>query len=342
MILALIDHEQGTLNETSLEMLTLGRELAQSLNVPLAAVLIGEAAHPLADGLAAHGISIAFAAAHPRLTAYAPDAWAHTLHRLIEAEQPPVVLAPGSERGNDVLARLAARAELPFAANCIAAKAGEPFTVTRLRWGGSLLEEAHLPGAPKLLSVAPHTLPAEAAPAAASLAVRPFTPTLADDDFRVQVAAREETAGDRVSLAEARIVVGGGRGVGSAEGFAVLEELAALLGGAVGCSRAVTNHGWRPHAEQVGQTGTRIAPEIYIACGISGAIQHMVGCKGARHILAVNTDPEAPIIARADTAIIGDLHKVLPAIVSLINEQLSRTTGGEHGNGGEGSEGGGE
>jgi electron transfer flavoprotein alpha subunit len=123
-----------------------------------------------------------------------------------------------------------------------------------------------------------------------------------------------------VSLADARVVVGGGRGVGSAGGFRVLEELAELLGGAVGCSRAVTSLGWRPHADQVGQTGTPIAAELYIACGVSGAFQHMVGCSRAKHILAINTDPEAPIVAKADYAIVADLHAVVPALAAEIRK----------------------
>jgi electron transfer flavoprotein alpha subunit len=131
-----------------------------------------------------------------------------------------------------------------------------------------------------------------------------------------QVATRD--AG--ISLAEAPVVVGGGRGVGSEAGFTLLEELAELLGGAVGGSRVVTNLGWRPHADQIGQTGTRIAPELYIACGISGAIQHMVGAKGSKRILAINSDPEAPIMAKADYAVVGDLHKVLPAIIAEIKK----------------------
>jgi electron transfer flavoprotein alpha subunit len=113
-------------------------------------------------------------------------------------------------------------------------------------------------------------------------------------------------------------VVGGGRGVGSAEGFADLDELAALLGGAVGVSRVVTSAGWRPHAQQVGQTGTRIAPDLYIACGISGAIQHIVGCRSAKAILAINTDRDAPMVTRATYAVIGDLHAVLPAIIAAV------------------------
>ncbi len=126
-----------------------------------------------------------------------------------------------------------------------------------------------------------------------------------------------------VSLADARVVVGGGRGVGSSEAFAQIVELAALLGGAVGVSRAVTSAGWRPHAEQVGQTGMRIAPELYIACGISGAIQHMVGARTAKRILAINTDREAPMVTQATYAVIGDLHAIVPAI----NAEIRRTTG---------------
>jgi electron transfer flavoprotein alpha subunit len=138
------------------------------------------------------------------------------------------------------------------------------------------------------------------------------------------VVAREsaERSGG-VSLATARVVVGGGRGVGGPDGFGPLEELAALLGGALGVSRVVTSQGWRPHRQQVGQTGTRISPELYLACGISGAIQHMAGCLSAKHIVAVNTDPDAPIIARADYAVIGDLNQVIPALIEALRQRGS-------------------
>jgi electron transfer flavoprotein alpha subunit len=143
---------------------------------------------------------------------------------------------------------------------------------------------------------------------------------LSDKDFRVRVVSRVEATRDKVSLTDARVVVSGGRGVGSTEGFESLEELAALLKGAVGCSRAVTNEGWRPHSDQVGQTGSRVAPEVYFACGVSGAIQHYVGCKGSKNIIAINTDPEAPILAKAHYAVIGDLHQVVPAISEAIKK----------------------
>ena len=320
MIIGLIEHDRGKLNDLSLEMLTFGRRLASQLNVPLQAVLIGEAARPLADRVRAYGVSTVHLAQHGRLDDYAPEAWAQSVVELIATLKPQVVMAAGSDRGNEVMAHVAARTRLPVAANCTEAQPGDPFVVTRLRWGGSLLEEARLKGTVKLLTIALHATAAEEAPAAGDLALNSFTPALAEKDFRVRITRRVESAGGKVSLAEARVVVGGGRGVGSAEGFKPLEELAEMLGGAVGCSRAVTSLGWRPHADQVGQTGTRIAPELYIACGVSGAIQHMVGCKGAKRILAINTDPGAPIVAQADYAVIGDLHQVVPALGAEIRK----------------------
>lgn len=321
MILALIEHDRGTLNPLSLEMLTFARDLAGRQSLPLEAVVVGEDGRGVAGELAGWDIARLHVAEHSRLTDYAPEAWAHSLLHLIQTESPQAVLAAGTDRGNEVLAHVAARANLPLAANCVAAQPGEPYHITRIRWGGSLLEEATLNGSPKLLTVAPHTIPAEAAPGGEPPELVSVTPPLDDRDFRVQVVERVETRGDKVTLVDARVVVGGGRGVGSAGGFASLDELAAALNGAVGCSRAVTNEGWRPHADQVGQTGTRIAPDLYIACGISGAIQHMVGCKGAKHVLVVNTDPQAPILSKADYAIIGDLHQVVPAIVEELKKQ---------------------
>jgi electron transfer flavoprotein alpha subunit len=188
-----------------------------------------------------------------------------------------------------------------------------------VRWGGSLLEHAQLDGSPLLLTVAPHAVAAGTANGGQA-DVRSLVPELTDADLVVRVSERVGTASAGVSLADADVVVSGGRGVGSAEGFAVLEELAALLGAAVGCSRAVTMAGWRPHTDQVGQTGTKISPEIYIACGISGATQHMAGCRGAKRLLAINPDAEASIFTSADYAVIGDLHEVVPAISEAVRQ----------------------
>jgi electron transfer flavoprotein alpha subunit len=244
---------------------------------------------------------------------YAPAAWARSLVNAVEEHSPSALLAPGTDRGNEVLAHLAAMLDLPMAANCVSITPGDPATVTRIRWGGSLLEDARVYGSPLLATVAPYAVAAE--PAEVEL-VR----LAASEDGAVTVIEHVPASSSGVSLADADVVVSGGRGVGSAEGFAVIEELAALLGGAVGCSRAVTSAGWRPHTDQVGQTGTKISPEIYIACGISGATQHLAGCKGAKKLLAINPDGEASIFASADYAVIGDLHEVVPAISAEIRK----------------------
>ena len=252
---------------------------------------------------------------HDRLDEYAPEAWAQAIVEL----EPEVVVAPGTDRGHEVLAHVASRLDVPMAANVVeAAFDGDSLHLTRQRWGGSLLEDAILSGTPKLLTVAAHAV--EARPAGLATTVEEFTPALAEEHFVVRVTRREEPTAGAVRLDTARVVIGGGRGVGSKEGFEPLEELASLLGGAVGGSRVVTNLGWRPHSDQVGQTGARIAPDLYIACGVSGAIQHIVGCKGAKRILVINKDHNAPIVARADWAVIGDLHEIVPAIVAELRK----------------------
>jgi electron transfer flavoprotein alpha subunit len=245
---------------------------------------------------------------------FAPDSLADAA-AAIDAS---AIFAAGTERGNDVMARVAARLGLPFAANCIAAEPGDPVTVTRLRWGGSLLEEARLHSARPLISVAPHTVSPD---------YQAIPPRITADspDYPgsspVRVVEHIKPTNGGVSLAEAKVIVSGGRGVGSKEGFAIIEELAGLLGGAVGCSRAVTSAGWRPHSDQVGQTGTKVAPEVYIACGISGATQHMAGLKGAKRIVAINSDPQAPLMLNADYVVVGDLKEIVPAISAEIRKR---------------------
>jgi len=303
--LVLVEHADGVATDVSLQALA----LAAGLGGEVHALLIGPGASGAAGGVP---VAVAHVAEHPALDAFAPDAWAAIICSLADRIGATAVVAPGTGPATDAMARAAVRVGEPLAANVTAVTAGTPLSLTRLRWGGSLLEEAELHAGRALLTVAPHTVAAVVAGIPGS--VETFTPELADADLVVRVRDHVAPPAGGVSLADAKVVVTGGRGVGSAEGFAVIEELAALLGGAVGCSRAVTMSGWRPHTDQVGQTGNKIAPEIYIACGVSGATQHIAGAKGAKRILAVNTDPEAPIMSIADYAVVGDLHEVVPAI----------------------------
>jgi electron transfer flavoprotein alpha subunit len=305
--LVVVEHQGGELADVSLQALAFTRGLVPGVEIH--ALLVGPGSRDAA-GLGAHGVATAHVAEHDALASFAPVAWARIVIDLADRLGASTIVAAGSDVGNEVLARVAARLDLPFAANVVAADGSR---VTRTRWGGSLLEEAQIHAARVLLTVTPHAVAADAV-GSAQATVEPFTPALDPDDLVVRVVEHVAAPAGGVSLAEAKVVVSGGRGAGSAEGFAVIEELAALLGGAVGCSRVVTSAGWRPHTDQVGQTGTKISPELYIPCGISGATQHIAGCRGAKRILAINADADAPIFASADYGVIGDLHEILPAI----------------------------
>ncbi len=291
--------------------------LARSLGTGVGAVLFGGAVP--ADTLAGYGVTDAYLVEPSAVAGYAPRAWARVLAGLIAQAGATAVLAAGTDRGHEVLAHLGAITGLPMAANCTEVTPHGPgaHRVVRHRWAGLLLEEAILEAPVALLTVAADAVQAAAAETPAPVAVHVRTAELADEDLRVLAVESPAGAGG-ASLATARVVVGGGRGVGGPDGFAPLEELAGLLGGVVGVSRVVTSEGWRPHRQQVGQTGTKITPEVYLACGISGAIQHVAGCAGARHIIAINTDPGAPIVARADYAVLGDLHQVVPALIEAL------------------------
>jgi electron transfer flavoprotein alpha subunit len=312
-VLALIEHMDGEPTEPTLQALTFARRYAAG--EPVEAVAVGIAPR----GLGEHGVATVHVAEHEVFGSHAPAAIAQAVVDVTRRTAAQAVIAAGTDQGNEVMAHAAAKLDLPLATNCVDATAGEPASVTRIRWGGSLLEEAQVHGAVKLLTVQPHSVAIEPASAVEPVVER-FAPELPAADLAVHVVGHVAAAAGGVTLAEAKVVVSGGRGAGSAEGFGVIEELAELLGGAVGCSRVVTSAGWRPHTDQVGQTGTKISPELYIPCGISGATQHIAGCRGAKRILAVNSDPEAPILASADYAVIGDLHEVLPAISEAIRK----------------------
>lgn len=320
-LLMILEHDRGAWSDANDEALTAGRSLAATMGADLHAVLIGKGAASLSAQAGSGGAAVIHIVSHPMLTDFGPEAYGESVVQLIETAAPTAVMAIGTSRGNEVLAQVAARMDLPFVANCLEVAPGaDSWTMTRVQWGGSLLEDAALQAEVKLVSYGHHAVVAAEPASPGAGEVVDFTPDLNLELARTIVVDRDiQTAG--VTLSTASVVVSGGRGVGSAEGFASLEELAELLGGRVGCSRAVTNLGWRNHTDQVGQTGTRIAPEIYIATGISGAIQHWVGAMASKRILAINTDPEANMVVKADYAVIADLHEVVPAIAAEIKRR---------------------
>lgn len=273
----------------------------------------------VADDAARHGASVVHVLDDALLANYGPETWGQAVAQVVDQLAPEVVVAAASARGGEVLAHVAARLDEPLVANVSEVTTADDgaWHVVRSRWGGSLLEQARLEAERKLMTMLPHAVDPVVVDEAAVADIE-YPDVTVDEALVRSCVVDEVVTSTGMSLATAPVVVGGGRGVGSGDGFGQLERLADLLGGAVGCSRVATNNGWRPHSDQVGQTGTAIAPDIYIACGISGAIQHWAGAKSAKHVLAVNTDAEANMVAKADWAVIGDLHTFVPALIEAI------------------------
>ncbi|MGH3472666.1 MAG: electron transfer flavoprotein subunit alpha/FixB family protein [Nocardioidaceae bacterium] len=327
MILVFVETDAEGATETSLETLTMARGLAERSGLgPLGAILVGaleqDAMERTLAQLGEQGVAVVRHAEDPQLSSYAAGAWAAAVVHSCRASAADIVMAAGTPRGSEILAHVATRLDVPMAANVVAVDVVEPpLVVSRQVMNGAALEEMRLAATPAVMTVAGHASEIRTAAAPATPTVESFAPALTAADLVGAVRRTEDVASDDTSaLTGARVVVGAGRGVGSADGFGDLLELTELLGGALGASRVVTSLGWRPHSEQVGQTGSRVSPDIYIACGISGAIQHWAGMQSAKTILAINTDADAPMVTKAHYAVIGDLHEIVPAI----NEELRR------------------
>ena len=325
MILVFVETDDSGAAEASLETITFARDLADS--GPIHAVVVGRLAEGTVDQLGGYGVAEVHHAVGDAFAAYGGAAWAAAIETVHAATGAVAVTASGSPRGNEVLAHLAARLDVAMAANvvgCAPADDTAAFLVTRQVVGGAVLEEMRLDDRPAVFSVAGHAVEARRAGDPVPATRTEYSPQPAEADLVARVVSTEAGEPDRSgSLRSARVVVGAGRGAGSADGFGPVEELAGLLDGSLGVSRVVTSLGWRPHHEQVGQTGSRISPELYVPCGISGAIQHWAGCASSKTILAINTDEDAPMVTKATYAVIGDMHEIVPAI----NEEIRRRRG---------------
>ena len=320
MILVLVETLGDEVVEVSREALTFARQLGDDLG----AIVVGGPAAPFADQLGGYGVREVLEVTGDAFSAYAPAVWAAAVQTAVQQTGASAVLATGTPRGNEILAHVACRLGVAMAANVVAVDSREPLQVSRQVLGGAAMEEMSLDTSPAVLSVAGHALEAQPAAEATACSVRALEVTVDERDLAARVVRTEvgESA-DSGTLKSAKVVIGAGRGAGGPDGFNDVLELTELLNGALGVSRVVTSLGWRPHREQVGQTGSKIAPDVYIPCGISGAIQHWAGCSSAKAILAINTDADAPMVTKAHYAVIGDMHEVVPAI----NAEIRRRKG---------------
>jgi electron transfer flavoprotein alpha subunit len=317
-VLVLVETDESGVSEVSRETLTFVRRLGDDVT----ALVIG----PLPDGaveqLGSYGVAGIRQADGEAFSTYAAAAWAAAV--VAASEGVAVVVAGGTPRGGDVMAHVACRLGVAMAANVVAVESTDPLVVSRQVLGGAAMEELPLEDSVAVLTVAGHACDPQPADSATSPEVSALDVTVSEPDLRARVARTEPGEPDQSgSLKSARVVVGVGRGAGGPDGFSEVLELTDLLGGSLGVSRVVTSLGWRPHHEQVGQTGSRVSPDLYVACGISGAIQHWSGMSSSKTILAINTDPDAPMVTKAHYAVIGDLHEVVPAI----NEEIKKRKG---------------
>ncbi len=308
----------ATLKSISFELVTAARSLGDGHAV--AAILVGASSAGLAPQLAAHGVDRVLVLDDARLDAYSPDGWARALANAARERKPATILAAATTRGRELAARLAAELDVGLVSDVISISLADgQLQAVRPIYSGRAIAHVCLSSVPHMATVRPGSYPAWSEAAAGELVQLP----VGDYQPRAVVTATEAAASARPDVAEADIIVTGGRGMGGPEHFNLIETLADELGAAVGASRAVVDAGWRPHSEQVGQTGKTVSPSLYIACGVSGSMQHLAGMKTSKRIVAVNKDPEAPIFLVADYGIVGDVFEVLPALTEAIRQLKS-------------------
>jgi electron transfer flavoprotein alpha subunit len=314
-VLVVVEHAAGVVKKVTLEMLT----LARSLGEPAAVVLGGPgAAAPLVDRLAEYGAATVYAAEHEDLDGFLVAPKAAVLASLVTSASPAAVLLGSTQEGKELAGRLAVKLDNGLLTDVVALDADG--VATQVAFAGSTIVKSKVARGLPLVTVRPNSL--TPAPAPASAAVTPVEVAVDGSAKLARVVDRVvEAKGARPELTEASVVVSGGRGVGSADNFKLVEELADLLGGAVGASRAATDSGFYPHQFQVGQTGKTVSPQLYVALGISGAIQHRAGMQTSKTIIAVNKDSEAPIFELADFGVVGDLFKVVPQAAEEIRKR---------------------
>jgi len=312
-ILVVAEVREGELKKVTLEMIGKGREIAQALGGTVNVVVMGSGVSPLADMVCRYGVKKVYLADDPALKNYAPQGYTKVLTDLIKESGPAVVLLAASTRGKDLAPRVAARLAVGLASDCIGIEVQDGrLLISRPIYAGKAIAKVVEETRPQMATVRPNIFPTPEPETSSTAEVMNIS--VDTGDVRAKVIEMLKEAGGRVELTEADIVVSGGRGMKGPENFALLEELANVLGAAVGASRAAVDAGWRDHSYQVGQTGKVVTPTLYIACGISGAIQHLAGMKTSKYIVAINKDPEAPIFKVADYGIVGDLFKVVPVL----------------------------
>lgn len=312
-VFVLVEHQNGAVKKVTLELLTLARSIGEP-----SAVFVGAGADSAVATLAENGAENVYVADSEEVTKHPIGGVADVLAQLAGEKSPAAILIPSSPSGNEIAGRLAIKIDSGVITDAVGIDAGLVSTLSI--FGGELIVNAKVSLGTPIFTVRPNSIAPEATAGAGNRV--DVSANVSEGSVKATVVdSVKEEQGARPDLAEASVVVSGGRGVGGAEGFGIVEELADSLGGAVGASRAATDAGWYPHQYQVGQTGKTVSPQVYIANGISGAIQHRAGMQTSKTIVVVNKDPEAPIFELADFGVVGDLFNVVPQLTAEVKSR---------------------
>lgn len=311
----------GALRKVSFEIASAARKLADQLGEEVSAVLVGSGIEGLAPELAKYGVDKVYVADDAIFADYTTDAYSAAVAKVVKENDPSILLLAASVQGKDLSAALAGKLATGMASDCTDLKIeGGKMVAVRPMYAGKAFGEVVVESYPQMASLRPNVFPVvENAKAGA---VTKFDAAIPADALKTKVLETQQDASGKIELTEANIIISGGRGMKGPDEYKLLEELAGLLGAAVGASRAAVDAGWRPQTDQVGQTGKVVSPNLYIACGISGAIQHLAGMSSSKYIVAINKDEEAPIFAKADYGIVDDLFKVVPEITAACKKIL--------------------
>jgi len=320
-ILTFAEHRDGKLRRSSLEVVSEARRLASPLGATVSTVLIGPGGEALAGEVASYGADEVRVFDDAAFGSYATEAWAAALGQAIADTKPSVVLVPFTSLGKDMAPRVAAKVGAGLASDCVGLEVkGGRLVGRRPVYAGKAYATVEWAGEPQMATLRPNVFPLGTKDPSRQAAVVKAT---ASPSARAKVTAVRATAQGKVQLTEAQIIVSGGRGLKGPENFHLVEGLAEAMGAAVGASRAVVDAGWVDHQLQVGQTGKTVSPSLYVACGISGAIQHLAGMSSSKYIVAINKDKDAPIFKVADYGIVGDVFEVLPKLTAAAKAHLA-------------------
>lgn len=318
-----VEHSDGSVRKVTYEILSEARKIADKIGEELCAVIVGNQVEALADKCGPYGADKVYVVEHEMLNQYTTEGYAKALTDLAKEHQPSILLGGATVTGKDLFPRVAARLETGLAVDCtdIGLNDNNQFFVKRPMYAGKAYAEVGFSEAtPNMASIRPNVLIPSQPDESRKAEVIKVTPEIGPDDIKAKVVEVVKMAGEKVDLTEAEIIVSGGRGMKGPENFKILEELAGVLNATVGASRAAVDAGWKPQSDQVGQTGKVVAPNLYVACGISGAIQHFAGMGTSKYIVAINKDPEAVIFGKCDYGICDDLFKVVPKLTEEIEK----------------------